>query len=109
MDKMKYTQELHDEWREIINKFTDNGKFPVNGGLIGCLLDEIDRLHFLNRPPEEHYIVLYFKPESPVHVQNWLNKILEKENARLVACDNGYYIFEPVVLLSTGLVEQKSD
>ncbi len=40
------------------------------------------------------YKVMYFNPSSPMELQIWLNKCFEDDNWKLIAVDNGYYIFE---------------
>ncbi len=40
------------------------------------------------------YIVLKITTESPKELETVLNTICDKDNIKLIAVDNGYYIFE---------------
>jgi hypothetical protein len=57
----------------------------------------------------ENYFVFYFVPDNSYDLVKFINTTCEQKNARLVTCDNGYYIFEPAGLLINGNIEQKSD
>ncbi len=40
------------------------------------------------------YKVFYIVPSSPGELERWLNRMLVKNNWKLISVDNGYYIFE---------------
>lgn len=44
-----------------------------------------------------HYKVWHFVPESPLHLQGWLEKKYEEEKIELVSvCDGCYFIFKVI-------------